>query len=178
MSRIGNKPIDVPAGVAVTLEGRDVSVSGNKGELKLSLPEVLSVEMDGSRIRVRRGAETKQARAFHGLFARLINNMVIGVSQGFEKKLDIVGVGYRAEMDGSVLVLNLGFSHPIRYSPMEGVTISLEGRLRVIVSGCDRQKVGETAAQIRRFRPPEPYKGKGIKYIDEYIRRKAGKAIA
>ena len=168
----------MPAGVTVTLEGRDVSVSGAKGELGLSLPEILGVEKAGDRIRVQRRVETKAAKSLHGLFARLINNMVIGVSTGFEKKLQVIGVGYRAEMDGTVLVLQIGFSHPIRYSPMEGVTISLEGRSLIVITGCDRQKVGETAAQIRRFRPPEPYKGKGIKYIDEYVRRKVGKAIA
>ncbi|MDP8214452.1 MAG: 50S ribosomal protein L6 [Candidatus Euphemobacter frigidus] len=178
MSRIGNKPISIPEGVQVRLEGREVSVSGPRGELGLSLPPIVSVEMEDNLVRVKRGAETKRAKSLHGLHARLINNMMIGVSRGFEKKLEIVGVGYRAEMDRSDLVLQLGFSHPIRYRPMEGVTISLEGRLGITVSGCDRQKVGETAAQIRRFRPPEPYKGKGIKYQGEYIKRKAGKAIA
>ncbi len=178
MSRIGNKPIEIPAGVTVTLEGKKIAVSGPKGEMELILPPALKATMENNLIRVTRTGETKRIRSIHGLFSRLIHNMVVGVSRGFEKKLEIVGVGYRVEMDGPILVLQLGFSHPIRYSPMEGITFSLEGKSVIVVSGFDRQKVGETAAQIRRFRPPEPYKGKGIKYIDEYIKRKAGKAIA
>jgi len=178
MSRVGNMPIEVPSGVTVTLEGREVAVSGRGGKLALRLPPVLSAEMEEKRIRVKRAGETKRIRSLHGLFARLINNMVIGVSRGFEKKLELVGVGYRLEMDGPILVLQLGFSHPIRYRPMDGIVISLEGKSIIVVRGCDRQKVGETAAQIRHFRPPEPYKGKGIKYLDEHVRRKAGKAIA
>lgn len=177
MSRIGNTPIDIPSGVEVKISGRDISASGSRGALSLSLPSLLSVELEENRVRVSRSADTKHAKSLHGLFARLINNMLIGVSKGFEKRLEVIGVGYRVEMDGSVLVLQLGFSHPIRYDPMEGITISIEGRSLIIVSGCDRQKVGETAAQIRRFRPPEPYKGKGIKYQGEYIKRKVGKAI-
>ncbi|MEA1928121.1 MAG: 50S ribosomal protein L6 [Candidatus Auribacterota bacterium] len=177
MSRIGNIPIEVPAGVKVEISGRDVSVSGSKGELSLTLPPILSVEMDNGHVRVSRASDTKEAKSFHGLFARLINNMLIGVSKGFEKKLEVIGVGYRVQMDGSVLVMQLGFSHPIRYSPMEGVSIAIEGKAIIVVSGCDRQKVGETAAQIRRFRPPEPYKGKGVRYQGEYVKRKVGKAI-
>ena len=177
MSRIGNIPVDVPSGVKVEISGRDISASGSLGELSLTLPDLLSVELEDNQVRVSRSADTKEAKSLHGLFARLINNMVIGVSKGFEKRLEVIGVGYRVEMDGLVLVLQLGFSHPIRYEPMDGITISLEGRNLIIVNGCDRQKVGETAAQIRRFRPPEPYKGKGIKYQGEYIKRKVGKAI-
>lgn len=167
----------MPSGVKVEISGGDVAVSGSRGELSLILPPVLSAELDKNQVRVSRSGESKEAKSLHGLFARLIDNMVVGVSKGFEKKLEVNGVGYRVEMDGKVLVMQLGFSHPIRYEPMDGITISLEGKSVIIVSGCDRQKVGETAAQIRRFRPPEPYKGKGIKYQGEYIKRKVGKAI-
>jgi large subunit ribosomal protein L6 len=178
MSRIGNTPIKIPAGVTVKLEGRTVSVSGEKGECDLILPPALRVEMGEKSLKVIREAENKRARSLHGLYARLISNMVTGVSRGFEKKLEVVGVGYRAEMDGKTLVLQLGFSQPIRYEPMAGIEISLEGKSTIVIRGSDRQKVGETAARIRRFRPPEPYKGKGIKYLGEYIKRKAGKSIA
>ena len=160
------------------LEDRSVLVSGKLGECDLILPPVLRAEMEEKSLRVIREAENKRARSLHGLYARLISNMVTGVSRGFEKKLEVVGVGYRVEMDGSTLVLQLGFSHPVRYEPMEGIEISVEGKTVVVIRGVDRQKVGETAARIRRYRPPEPYKGKGIKYVGEYIKRKAGKSIA
>jgi large subunit ribosomal protein L6 len=178
MSRIGNTPIEIPAGVTVKLEDRAVLVSGKLGECDLLLPPVLRAEMEEKSLRVIREAENKRARSLHGLYARLISNMVTGVSRGFEKKLEVVGVGYRVEMDGTTLVLQLGFSHPVRYEPMEGIEISLEGKTVIVIRGVDRQKVGETAARIRRYRPPEPYKGKGIKYVGEYIKRKAGKSIA
>lgn len=178
MSRIGNKPIEIPAGVTVKLEDRAVAVSGTRGECDLVLPPVLRAEMGEKSLQVIRQAESKRARSLHGLYTRLISNMVTGVSRGFEKKLEVIGVGYRVEMDGKTLVLQLGFSHPIKYEPMEGIEISLEGKSVIVVKGVDRQKVGETAARIRRFRPPEPYKGKGVKYLGEYIKRKAGKSIA
>lgn len=178
MSRIGNTPIEIPVGVAVKIDGSAISVTGKLGECDLVLPPVLRADSDGKSLRVSRTAENKQARSLHGLFASLIRNMTIGVSQGFEKKLEVIGVGYRVEMDGADLVLQLGFSHPIRYQPMEGIEISIEGKTIIVIRGVDRQKVGETAARIRRFRPPEPYKGKGIKYVGEYIKRKAGKSIA
>lgn len=178
MSRIGKTPIEIPEGVTVKLEGQTVAVSGKKGECDLVLPSVLRAEMKGQSLQVSREAENKRARSLHGLYARLISNMVIGVSRGFEKKLEVVGVGYRAEMEGGTLVLQLGFSHPIRVQPMEGIEISLEGKSVIVIRGADRQKVGETAARIRRYRPPEPYKGKGVKYLGEYIKRKAGKSIA
>ncbi len=178
MSRIGNTPIEIPAGVTVKLEDRGVLVSGKLGECDLLLPPVLRAEMEEKSLRVIREAENKRARSLHGLYARLISNMVTGVSRGFEKKLEVVGVGYRVEMDGTTLVLQLGFSHPVRHEPMEGIEISIEGKTVIVIRGVDRQKVGETAARIRRYRPPEPYKGKGIKYVGEYIKRKAGKSIA
>ncbi len=178
MSRIGKTPIEIPAGVTAKVEDRTVAVSGKLGEADLVLPAVLRAELEEKTLRVTRQAENKRARSLHGLYARLITNMVTGVSRGFEKKLEVVGVGYRMEMDGKTLVLQLGFSHPIRYEPMEGIEISLEGKSIIVIKGIDRQKVGETAARIRRYRPPEPYKGKGIKYVGEYIKRKAGKSIA
>ncbi len=178
MSRIGKAPIEIPEGVTVKVQGRTVAVSGKLGEADLVLPSVLRAELEGKTLRVTRQAENKRARSLHGLYARLISNMVTGVSRGFEKKLEVVGVGYRMEMDGRTLVLQLGFSHPVRYEPMEGIEISLEGKSIIVIKGIDRQKVGETAARIRRYRPPEPYKGKGIRYVGEYIKRKAGKSIA
>lgn len=179
MSRVGNTPIEVPEKVTVTIEGKKVSVSGSKGEMELTCPPVLNVEMKDNLIRVSRGNETKRAKSLHGLYARLIRNMVIGISRGFEKRLEIIGVGYRAELEGKKLVLQLGYSHPVEFEPVEGIELAVEekGRL-IVVSGCDRQKVGETAARIRRARPPEPYKGKGIRYVGEYVKRKVGKAIA
>lgn len=178
MSRVGNTPIEIPAGVTVKLEGRAVAVSGRKGECDLILPPVLRAELAEKSLKVIREAEDKRSRSLHGLYARLISNMVTGVSRGFEKKLEVVGVGYRAEMEGKTLVLQIGFSHPVRYEPMEGIEISIEGKSVIVIKGTDRQKVGETAARIRKYRPPEPYKGKGIKYLGEYIKRKAGKSIA
>ncbi len=178
MSRIGKAPIEIPEGVTVKVQGRTVAVSGKLGEADLVLPSILRAEQEGKTLRVTRQAENKRARSLHGLYARLISNMVTGVSRGFEKKLEVVGVGYRMEMDGRTLVLQLGFSHPVRYEPMEGIEISLEGKSIIVIKGIDRQKVGETAARIRRYRPPEPYKGKGIRYVGEYIKRKAGKSIA
>ena len=178
MSRVGNSPIEILGGVEVKIEGRKVTVTGPKGELALNVPPVLSVAAEGNLVRVGRKAENKRAKSLHGLNARLISNMITGVSKGFEKKLEVVGVGYRVKMKGNDLEMQVGFSHPVLYTPLEGVTIRAEDNQTIMVSGCDRQKVGETAAQIRRFRPPEPYKGKGIKYEGEYIRRKTGKTIA
>ncbi len=179
MSRVGNKPIEVPAKVTVKIEGKKVSVSGPKGELKLTCPPVLNVKIEDNLIRVSRGNETKRAKSLHGLYARLINNMAIGVSRGFEKRLEILGVGYRAEIEGKSLVLQLGYSHPVTFSPKEGIDWAVEDKGRsIVITGCDRQQVGEMAARIRRARPPEPYKGKGIRYAGEYVKRKVGKAIA
>jgi large subunit ribosomal protein L6 len=178
MSRIGDKPIVVPAGVTVDLAGNKIGVKGPRGELDLVLPPVLSVEKSNGEVRVKRKADHKLAKSLHGLISRLIANMITGVSRGFEKRLEIIGVGYRAQMEGKQLVIQIGFSHPVRYSPLPGVNLRIEGNQVVVVEGCDKQKVGETAAQIRRFRPPEPYKGKGIRYQGEWVRRKAGKTIS
>jgi large subunit ribosomal protein L6 len=176
MSRIGIQPIDIPSGVKVDLAGNTVKVKGPKGELETSLREEVSVEVDGSVIRVSRRDDSRQARSLHGLTRTLISNMVKGVSEGFEKRLEIVGVGYRAEAKGTFLNLSLGYSRPINYAIPKGVTASVEKLTSVILKGADKQLVGQVASDIRDFRPPEPYKGKGIKYADEVPRRKAGKA--
>jgi len=178
MSRVGKIPIPVPAGVKVSVSGRTVTAAGPKGELQHALPGVLDAVVEGNLLRVKRSAESKAARALHGLHARLIANVLNGVSAGYEKKLEIFGVGYRAAMEGKDLVLQLGFSHPIKFPPPAGITLKVEDKGAIVVSGCDRQKVGETAARLRRFRPPEPYKGKGVRYQGEWIKRKVGKAVA
>jgi large subunit ribosomal protein L6 len=177
MSRIGIKPIPVPGGVTITI-GPDnlVSVKGPKGQLEQKLtPRVQIVQEDGA-VRVNRTTEEREVKALHGLTRSLLNNMVVGVTDGYTKTLEIQGVGYRAQMQGKNLVLNVGFSHPVNMTPPEGITYAVEGNNRVLVSGIDKQMVGEEAARIRGVRPPEPYKGKGIRYAGEFVRRKAGKA--
>ncbi len=176
MSRIGRKPIEIPDKVQVTVTGGLVQVRGPKGELKRELLPKIRVEQEGNVLRVIREGEDKRTRAFHGLMRQLIANMVTGVTQGFQKVLVIEGLGYRAEMKGKKLVMSLGFSHPVEYEAPEGITLKVEGTNKIIVEGIDKELVGQVAAIIRRFRPPEPYKGKGIRYIDEQVRRKAGKA--
>ncbi|MBN1649457.1 MAG: 50S ribosomal protein L6 [Spirochaetales bacterium] len=176
MSRIGKLPITVPQGVKVSLDGLVVNVEGPKGKLSQEIQPQISVKISESEVLVERKEETKAARSFHGLYRNLINNMVIGVSQGFSRSLVINGVGYRAEVNGSNLLLNLGYSNQVEYVPVEGVTIACEGPNKVIVSGIDKQKVGQASAEIRSIRPPEPYKGKGVKYEEEHIRRKIGKS--
>jgi len=176
MSRIGRKPIAVPAGVEVTIDGSTVRVKGPKGELRQTFrPEMRIVHEDG-KLRVERPSDAKTHRALHGLTRALLANMVQGVTEGFRKPLEIVGVGYRAEKRGDVLVLHLGYSHSIEYPQPEGITITTPNQTTVVVEGIDRQRVGQVAAEIRSFRPPEPYKGKGIRYQGEVVRRKAGKA--
>jgi large subunit ribosomal protein L6 len=176
MSRIGKLPITVPQGVKVSLSGQTVTVEGPKGKLSQELQPVIGVKVSDSEVVVERKDESKTTRSFHGLYRKLISNMVVGVSQGFTKALVINGVGYRAEVNGKNLVLNLGYSSPVEYVPAEGVTLSCDGPNKVIVSGIDKQKVGQASAEIRSIRPPEPYKGKGVKYEDEHIRRKIGKS--
>jgi large subunit ribosomal protein L6 len=178
MSRVGKIPIPVPSGVKVSVSGRTVTATGPQGELKHALPGVLDAVVEGNLVRVTRSLESTEARSLHGLHARLLANVLRGVSAGYEKKLEIFGVGYRASMEGKDLVLLLGFSHPIKFPAPAGITLKVEEKGAVVVSGCDRQKVGETAARLRRFRPPEPYKGKGIRYQGEWIKRKVGKAVA
>jgi large subunit ribosomal protein L6 len=175
MSRVGLKPIPVPSGVSVDLRLPTVTVKGPKGTLTQDVPTFCEVKQEGDTICVTRPAESREHRAMHGLTRTLIANMVVGVSEGFSKDLEIVGVGYKAESKGKTVVLTLGFSHPINYAVPEGITVETPEPTKLKVSGIDKQKVGQVAAEIRGFRPPEPYKGKGVKYIDEYIQRKAGK---
>ncbi|MBQ4145589.1 MAG: 50S ribosomal protein L6 [Clostridia bacterium] len=177
MSRIGNMPITVPAGVTVTIgENNEVTVKGPKGELKQQLPAEIIIEQNGDTIEVKRPSENKTHKSLHGLTRTLLNNMVVGVTEGYKKELQINGVGYRAAMQGNKLVMNLGYSHQVEMEAGEGLTIEVPQPNQIIVSGADKQKVGQLAAIIREKRPPEPYKGKGIKYVEEHIRRKEGKA--
>jgi len=175
MSRVGKMPVAIPKGVDVELAGGTVTVKGPKGELGLDVHPTMKVTVDDGEIRVERPSDQKQHRALHGLTRALLANMVEGVTAGFSKTLEIVGVGYRAEMKGKKLNLSLGFSHPIDYQPVEGVSIECPNQTTVVISGPDKQKVGQAAAEIRGFRPPEPYKGKGVRYQGERVRRKAGK---
>ncbi|MBX3071778.1 MAG: 50S ribosomal protein L6 [Thermomicrobiales bacterium] len=177
MSRIGRKPITVPSGVTVAIsEENFVSVKGPKGALDLQAAPSLGLELDGGVLVVTRPDEDRRNRSLHGLTRTLIGNMVTGVTDGFKKNLEIHGVGYRAQMDGQNLVLNVGYSHPVRMIPPDGVKYVLDGQTKISVEGIDKQLVGEEAARIRKVRPPEPYKGKGIRYEGERVRRKAGKA--
>tara|TARA_Y100000310_G_scaffold316833_1_gene369023 strand:+ start:167 stop:721 length:555 start_codon:yes stop_codon:yes gene_type:complete len=178
MSRIGKLPVAIPGGVTVELSGNKITVKGPKGELSYEhLPEV-TVKVEEDKVIVERKDDTQESRARHGLTRQLINNMVIGVSDGYEKQLEIIGVGYKAKAQGKSVTLNLGHSHPIDYSAPEGVEITQDEKNKniLIIKGANKEHVGQTAADIRAFRPPEPYKGKGVKYIDEHIIRKQGKA--
>ncbi len=179
MSRIGNAPIAIPKGVTVTSDAGNVGVKGPKGELAYSHRPEVSVEVVDDQVVVKRiGSEKdRRARAFHGLTRALIQNMVVGVSEGYQKKLEINGVGYNCKQTGNKLVFNLGFAHTVSVEVPKGIDVELKNPTNVALSGCDKQMVGELAARIRKLRPPEPYKGKGIKYADEVIRRKAGKAF-
>ena len=176
MSRIGKRPIQIPDKVSVTIEGQQVTVKGPKGELSRVLPTKVLVEQDNGTILVQRQDESRPARQRHGLCRTLVANMVEGVSQGFQRRLEIQGVGYRAQVQGRNLVLNVGYSNPVTIEPPEGVQVAVEANTNVIVSGINKEVVGNTAAQIRGVRPPEPYKGKGIRYAGEFVRRKVGKA--
>ena len=170
-------PVTVPQGVAVTVAGNSIEAKGPKGALSLRTSGNIAVSLDQDRITVTRGNEAKRTRALHGLYRKLIWNMVTGVSTGFRKVLVINGVGYRAEVQGTMLVLNLGYSNPVSYAFRDGIAIEVEGGNRIVVSGADRQAVGQVAAEIRAVRPPEPYKGKGVRYENEHVRRKAGKSM-
>ena len=176
MSRIGKLPITVPGGVEVTLTGSHITVTGSRGTLERSLPPSMIIEVNDGVISVRRPTETTTHRSLHGLTRTLVANMVEGVSQGFSRQLDLVGVGFRAAKQGNDLVLSLGYSHPIRYTPPEGITIEVPTPTQITVSGTNKEIVGQVAAKIRSFRKPEPYKGKGVMYRGEVIRRKAGKS--
>ncbi|MEO1520927.1 MAG: 50S ribosomal protein L6 [Cyanobacteria bacterium J06633_2] len=176
MSRIGKRPIEIPAKVSIQISGQTVSVKGPKGELSRTLPSEVEVLQEESAVLVKRRNESRIARQRHGLSRTLVSNMVEGVSQGFQKKLEIQGVGYRAQVQGKNLILNVGYSNPVEIVPPAGITLSVEANTNVTVSGIDKEVVGNTAAQIRAVRPPEPYKGKGIRYANEMVRRKAGKS--
>lgn len=175
MSRIGKKVVVIPKGVQISVANNNVKVKGPKGELSGSFLDTVNVVIENNELTVTRVDDQAKNRALHGLTRALINNMVVGVTEGFAKTLDIVGVGYRAEMKGTNLLLQLGYSHPIYFMPPEGVTLTTPTQTQIIISGIDKQLVGSVAAKIRSFRKPEPYKGKGIKYSTEVIRRKAGK---
>ena len=175
MSRIGRAPIAIPAGVEVVVDGSTVTVKGAKGTLSRTMNSNITITKDGDTIVVTRPNDQKENRSLHGLTRTLIANMIEGVSNGYKKELEINGIGYRAEVKGSTLVMKIGFSHDVIMDAPEGVSVEVNGN-KVTVSGADKQKVGQFAAEIREKRPPEPYKGKGIKYVDEYIRRKEGKA--
>jgi len=175
LSRIGKKLIEIPKGVNVSTEGQTVKVKGPKGELQQKIHSNISVEIKDNEITVTRPNDSKENKSLHGLTRALIQNMVTGVDSSYKKVLDIVGVGYRAEVKGKNLLINIGYSHPIFFAPPETITLETPTQTQIIISGVDKQLVGQVAAKIRSFRQPEPYKGKGIKYADEHIRRKAGK---
>jgi large subunit ribosomal protein L6 len=177
MSRIGQQPIPIPSGVEVTIEGVHVVVKGPKGTLEHDAPSSLALQRDGDEVTVTRSDDERENRALHGLTRSLVNNMVVGVSEGFVKELEIVGVGYRAQAQGpSKLELQIGYSHSVPVDAPEGITFEVPTPTRITVRGADKQLVGQVAADIRKIRKPEPYKGKGIRYVDEYVRRKAGKS--
>ena len=175
MSRIGNKPIAIPAGVTVQVDGSTVTVKGAKGELTRTVHSNMSVEVDGATVHVKRPDDTKLNKSLHGLTRTLVANMVTGVSEGYKKELEVNGVGYRAVKEGKDLVLNIGFSHQVIVPETDEIKIDVPAPNKIIINGIDKQKVGQFAAEVREKRPPEPYKGKGIKYIDEVVRRKEGK---
>ena len=176
MSRIGRLPIDVPANVNVTIDGSAVTVKGPKGELALTVASPIEVQLTDGQLLVSRPDDERVSRSLHGLTRTLIANQIIGVTDGYTKGLDIVGTGYRVAVDGSGITFALGYSHPITVQPPAGITFTVEGNNRVIVSGIDKQAVGEVAANLRKLRKPEPYKGKGVRYTGEIVRRKAGKS--
>jgi large subunit ribosomal protein L6 len=176
MSRIGRMPVTIPSGVDVTIDGREVTVTGPKGKLSLEVAEPIEVSQNDGVITVTRPNDEGNVRALHGLSRSLVANMVTGVTEGYRKTLEIVGVGYRVQAKGSNLEFSLGFSHPVTVSPPEGITLRVETPTRLVVEGIDKQQVGEVAANIRKLRKPDPYKGKGLRYSGEHIRRKVGKA--
>ena len=179
MSRIGRMPITVPAGVEVTIaENNVVTVKGPKGTLTQALRPKMILEQEGNVIHVKRPSDDKLHCALHGMTRALLHNMVVGVSEGFKKELEVNGIGYRAAKEGSKLILTIGYSHPVEVPEIEGITIEVPAQNKIVIHGCDKQKVGQFAAEVREKRPPEPYKGKGIKYADEVIRRKVGKTGA
>lgn len=178
MSRIGRKPISLPTGVEINIENNIITVKGPKGTLSQSIPEDIAIDQEENELLVKRPSDAKRHRALHGLTRALVANMVTGVTSGFEKKLEMVGVGYRAQMQGSKLVISIGFSHPVEVEAPEGIEFEVPAVTKITVKGIDKQLVGNTAAHIRAIRKPEPYKGKGLRYENEVVRRKAGKTGA
>lgn len=176
MSRVGNKPVELPDGVDVEIQGSAVTVKGSKGELNRSFNERIGFDIDNGFVSVTRPDDSRESRALHGLSRALLANMVIGVSDGYRKELEIQGVGYRVALKGKDIELLVGFSHPVTVQAPEGISFEVPEPTRIVVSGIDKEQVGQVAANIRKVRPPEPYKGKGIRYVGEYVRRKAGKA--
>ena len=175
MSRIGNKPVVIPAGVTIDLKDNTVTVKGPKGELSYTFNQNITLVQNEGEVVFTRPDDSKENKTIHGTTRAVFNNMVVGVTEGFQKELELIGVGYRAQLQGKKLVLNVGYSHPVEFTPEEGIEIEVPSNTKVIVKGYDKQKVGELAANIRGVRPPEPYKGKGIRYVDEFVRRKEGK---
>jgi large subunit ribosomal protein L6 len=176
MSRIGRLPIDIPAGVTVSVDGQDVAVKGPKGELKLTVAKPIEVKVEENQVLVSRPDDERESRSLHGLTRTLINNDIIGVTQGYSKGLEVVGTGYRVQQKGTSVEFALGFSHPVLVDAPEGITLTVEGNNKLTVSGISKQAVGEAAANIRKIRKPEPYKGKGVRYAGVVVRRTAGKA--
>ncbi len=176
MSRIGKKEIKLPAGIHTIINNNNISIKGPKGELNYQYSDLIEIIQIDNIIKLQKKENTKKAQEIHGLSRSIINNMVIGVSKGFEKKLTIEGVGYRSQLEGNNLILNLGYSHPIKIEPPKNISISIKDSTNISITGINKQVVGEIAAKIRSMRPPEPYKGKGIRYIDEIVRKKVGKA--
>ena len=175
MSRIGRNPITVPAGVEVKIDGQNVTVTGPKGTLERVINDGITVAQDGNVLHVTRVNDSKEMRALHGLNRALVNNMVVGVTDGFKKELEVNGVGYRVTKEGNKIVLSVGYSHTVTMEERDGITFEVPNPNKIVVMGTDKQAVGQVAAEVRKVRPPEPYKGKGIKYVDEVIRRKEGK---
>ncbi|OMH28434.1 50S ribosomal protein L6 [Motiliproteus sp. MSK22-1] len=175
MSRIAKAPISIPSGVTVKLDAQTINIKGGKGQLELAIHQDVEVKNEDNVLTFAPRSGSKQANAMAGTTRALVNNMVVGTSEGFEKKLELIGVGYRAAVKGSVLNLTLGFSHPVNYELPEGISAETPSQTTVVLKGADKQKIGQAAAEIRAFRPPEPYKGKGVRYADEYVRRKEAK---
>jgi large subunit ribosomal protein L6 len=176
MSRIGRRAIPLPKGVDVVVDGGEITVKGSKGTMKMPVTPEISISIDDGNVLVRRSNDEKSVKAAHGMTRAILSNMITGVTNGFERTLEIIGVGYRAQMQGKNLVMSLGFSHPVEVAPPVGIEFAVDGPTKIIVRGIDKQLVGQVAANIREYRPPEPYKGKGIRYSDEYVIRKAGQA--
>lgn len=175
MSRIANSPVSIPKGVDVTINGQELSVKGSKGNLSVTLHQLVEIRQEDDQLKLSAVEESKKSTALAGTFRSLVNNMVIGVSDGFQKELELQGVGYRAQAQGKKLNLTLGFSHPIEYQVPDGIEVETPSQTQVVVRGIDKQLVGQVSAEIRAFRPPEPYKGKGVRYVGEYVKRKEAK---